>query len=188
MQQREHRQDLSGELRDVVETIRYSPTLRIMHWIIAILVFAVWPLGMLLKYFREDVKLDFYLIHESLGFLVLWLMLLRLGVRLTTAPHPPQADDWTGRLSRIAHILLYVALILMPLSGFLATNAHGFPLHWFGIVPVWSPVGKTPQIAPYFSAVHTATAWLILALVILHVAGALFHRVIRQDDTIQRML
>lgn len=166
----------------------YKPSFRIVHWIIAVLVFAIWPLGMLLKYFRDDVKLDFYMLHESFGFLVLWLMLLRLGMRLTAQALPPHADDWTGKLARVVHMLLYLALIIMPVSGFLATNAHGFPLQWFGLVPVWSPVGRAPAIAPYFSIIHTGTAWFILALVCLHIAGALFHRIIRQDDTFQRML
>lgn len=150
------------------------------------LVFAVWPLGLLLKYFKDDVKLDFYLLHESFGFLVLWLMLLRLGIRLIQG-RPAHQTDWTGTVSAIVHWLLYFALILMPISGFLATNAHGFPLRWFGFLPVWSPIGREPQIAPVFSVIHAATAWLILALVGLHIAGALFHRVIRRDGVFQRM-
>nr|WP_244423953.1 cytochrome b/b6 domain-containing protein [Phyllobacterium sp. YR531] len=165
----------------------FSPSFRVLHWIIAMLVFAVWPLGMLLKYFKDDVKLDFYLLHESFGFLVLWLMLLRLGMRLSQG-RPAHHDDWTGIISRIVHWLLYVALIVMPVSGFLATNAHGFPLRWFGVVPVWSPIGREPTIAPIFSIVHSGTAWLILTLVGLHIAGALFHRIIRRDDVFQRML
>lgn len=151
------------------------------------LVFAVWPLGMLLKYFKDDVKLDFYLLHESFGFLVLWLMLLRLGMRLAQGG-PERSLDWTGNVSRIVHWLLYGALIVMPVSGFLATNAHGFPLQWFGILPIWSPIGREPAIAPFFSVLHTGTAWIILALVGLHIAGALFHRIIRRDDVFQRML
>jgi cytochrome b561 len=179
---------IEAKVEATMETLRYTSSLRILHWIITVVVFAVWPLGMLLKYFREDVKLDFYLLHESFGFLVLWLMLLRLGMRLTAASHPPRAMDWTGTLARIVHVLLYIALILMPISGFLATNAWGFPLQWFGVVPIWSPIGKAPAIAPYFSIIHTGTAWLILFLVCLHIAGALFHHTIRKDETLQRML
>lgn len=162
--------------------------MRVLHWLIAALVLAIWPLGMLLKYFREDVKLDFYLLHESFGFLVLWLMLIRVGARLYAPSHPPRAGDWTGVLARSVHFLLYVMLIIMPITGFLATNAHGFPLRWFAVVPIWSPIGKSPDIAPYFSAVHVIVAWLILLLVCLHILGALFHHIIRKDDTIQRIL
>lgn len=151
------------------------------------LVFAVWPLGLLLKYFKDDVKLDFYLLHESFGFLVLWLMLIRLGMLLAQG-RPVYQTNWTGTVSRIVHWLLYIALIVMPVSGFLATNAHGFPLRWFGFLPVWSPIGREPQIAPVFSVVHAGMAWIILALVTLHIAGALFHRIIRKDDIFQRML
>jgi cytochrome b561 len=172
----------------MTESSGYAPSFRIIHWVIAVLVFAVWPLGMLLKYFKDDVKLSFYMLHESFGFLVLWFMLLRLGMRLSSNALPARADDWTGKLSLIVHVLLYIALVIMPVSGFLATNAHGFPLQWFGLVPIWSPVGRAPAIAPYFSILHTFTAWAILALVCLHITGALFHRIVRQDDTFQRML
>lgn len=172
----------------MTETPGYAPSFRIIHWVIAVLVFAVWPLGMLLKYFRDDVKLDFYMLHESFGFLVLWCMLLRLGMRWCSNSLPARAKDWTGKISLVVHVLLYIALIIMPVSGFLATNAHGFPLQWFGFIPIWSPLGRAPAIAPYFSILHTVTAWAILVLVCLHITGALFHRIIRRDDTFQRMM
>ena len=55
---------IEAKVEATMETLRYTSSLRILHWIITVVVFAVWPLGMLLKYFREDVKLDFYLLHE----------------------------------------------------------------------------------------------------------------------------
>ncbi|NTJ43926.1 cytochrome b [Agrobacterium larrymoorei] len=166
----------------------YPSRMRILHWLIALLVLATWPLGLMIGFAKDDVKLDFYLVHESLGFLVLWLMLLRVGVRLTASVPIIDGSPAERLAAGIVHGLLYMFLILMPVTGFLATNAHGFPLQWFGLVPVWSPIGKSPDFAPLLSAIHGWSAWIVLGLFALHIAAVLFHHVIRRDRTLFRML
>ncbi|GAB4543292.1 MAG: cytochrome b [Roseibium sp.] len=167
---------------------RHAGTTRILHWIVAVLVLLTWPLGLMIGFTKQEVQLDFYLVHESLGFLVLWVMLLRIGNKLVT--RSPEADG--PAIERIAaasvHGLLYAFLIIMPVSGFLATNAHGFPLKWFGLVEVWSPIGKSPDIAWTLSAIHEWSAWILLALFAVHIGAALFHHVIRRDWTLYRIL
>ncbi len=167
---------------------RYAGRLRILHWLIAGLVLLTWPLGLMIGFVKDDVKLDFYLIHESIGFLVLWLMLLRIGARLTSSAPMVDAPRMEKVAAHAVHGLLYVFLIVMPVSGFLATNAHGFPLKWFGLLTVWSPIGKSPDIAFTLSAIHAWSAWILLALFALHFAAALFHHVIRRDGTLYRIL
>lgn len=165
----------------------YPARLRGLHWLVAILVLGTWSLGYMIKFVRDDVKLDFYLLHESLGFLILWLMVLRVAFRVTSkVPAPP--DGLAGHISRLVHGMLYAGLVIMPVSGFLATNAHGFPLQWFAVLPIWSPIGKMPEIAPILSAVHHWTGWILLALFALHLTGVLFHHIIKRDDTLNRML
>lgn len=167
---------------------RYAGRLRLLHWLIACLVLATWPLGLMIGFVKNDVKLDFYLVHESLGFLVLWLMLLRIGVRLTSKAPLVEAPPLEKAIAHLVHGLLYVFLIVMPVSGFLATNAHGFPLKWFGLITVWSPIGKEPEIAFTLSAIHEWSAWILLALFALHFAAVIFHHVIRRDRTLYRIL
>lgn len=171
------------------DTERYVPAARGLHWVVAGLVLIVLPLGAVIKFIREDVKLTFYMFHESLGFIVLWLMLARLAVRLVHRPPPPvPMPALQHHVAATVHVLLYVLLILQPVTGFLATNAHGFPLEWFGVVPIWSPIGKAPDIAPYFSVAHVIFGWGILILFFLHIGGVLYHHVVRRDDTLERML
>ncbi|MES1926615.1 cytochrome b/b6 domain-containing protein [Salinisphaera sp. T31B1] len=171
------------------DTTGYHPLARAFHWLVAVLVFAVWPLGAVIEYVKDDAKTSFYLWHESLGFTVLWLMLARLCVRfLTRRPPRPAMPRWQAGLADSVQWALYLALIAMPISGFLATNAHGFPLEWFGLLPVWSPIGKAPDLAPVLSSIHGWISWTILALVITHVLGALYHRIWRHDDLLSRML
>lgn len=167
---------------------KYSGVSRALHWIVALLVFMTWPMGLMIGFVKDEVKLDFYLVHESLGFLVLWVMLLRVGARLY-APAPPIQGSFGERVAaHTVHGLIYMFLIIMPVSGFLATNAHGFPLQWFGLFPVWSPIEKSPEIAPLLSAIHEWSAWIVLALFALHMLAVIFHHVIRRDTTLYRIL
>lgn len=167
---------------------RYSSGLRLLHWIIALLVLATWPLGLMIGFVKDSVKLDFYMVHESIGFLVLWLMLLRIGARLTGTMPPIEGPALERLVAGLVHGLLYVFLVVMPVSGFLATNAHGFPLTWFGLIPIWSPIGKAPDVAATLSAIHQWSAWILLTLFALHFAAVVFHHVIRRDETLYRIL
>lgn len=174
---------------DILKVVdRYPPVMRSLHWLVAVLVLATWPLGLMIGFTKDSVKLDFYVIHESLGFLVLWLMLVRVGARLTSSVTSPPAPAIERYAARTVHSLLYLFLIIMPVSGFLATNAHGFPLVWFGLIPIWSPIGKAPDIAPIFSAVHEWSAWILLCLFALHIGAVLLHHVIKRDMTLYRIL
>ncbi|MEA3536788.1 cytochrome b [Rhizobium sp. CC-YZS058] len=166
---------------------RHAGRLILLHWVIAALVFCIWPLGLMIGFVRDDVKLGFYLLHESLGFLVLWLMLLRVGARLTSPSPVPFGTAPMRQAAGLVHGLLYLLLVVMPVSGFLATNAHGFPLLWFGLVPVWSPIGKMPDIAGTLSTVHTVSAWMLLSLIGLHLGAVIYHQAIRRDGILQRM-
>ncbi|MTI05588.1 cytochrome b [Roseibium denhamense] len=167
---------------------RYGSAARMLHWSVACLVLITWPLGMMIGFAKKDVVSAFYLLHESFGFMVLWLMLLRVGNRWLTKPPQHSGSRPEKFAASVVHGGLYLALIIMPVSGFLATNAHGFPLKWFGLFEVWSPIGKTPDIAWTLSAIHTWSAWILLTLLALHLGAVLMHHVVRKDETLYRIL
>ena len=172
----------------VHDATSYHPAARALHWLVALLVLAVWPMGFVIEFIKDDAKPRFYLIHESLGFLLLWVMLARLAVRLVFPPPPePEMPVMQKRVADTVHWLLYGALIAQPVVGFLATNAFGFPLDWFGLVTVWSPIGKS-ELAPTLMSVHVFLGWSILVLFCLHFAGVLQHHVLARDKTLHRML
>ena len=168
--------------------VRYGTPARLLHWAIAVLLLLTWPLGLMIGYAKKDVVSAFYLLHESFGFLILWLMLLRVGNKLTSKSPPQEGPAIERFAATTVHGLLYAFLIIMPVSGFLATNAHGFPLRWFGLFEVWSPLGKTPDIAWTLSAIHEWSAWILLALFALHIGAVLFHHMIKRDKTLYRIL
>jgi cytochrome b561 len=131
-----------------------------------------------------------YVTHESLGVVVLLVMLLRLLRRLL---HPP--DPLPQRIPRIFHVaghanhvLLYVLLLVQPVIGLLRDNAGGFQVDWFEIVRIPPLIGKNEALADTLSALHWYGALLIAVLIGAHFGGALFHAVIRRDGVLQRML
>ncbi|MEO1113159.1 MAG: cytochrome b [Pseudomonadota bacterium] len=176
----------SGDV--TISTPRYGSAARLLHWAVAVLVLLTWPLGLMIGFAKKDVVSAFYLLHESFGFVILWLMLLRVGNKLLSKAPPHEGPAVERVAASTVHGLLYAFLIIMPVSGFLATNAHGFPLNWFGIVQVWSPIGKSPDIAWTLSAIHEWSAWILLALFALHIGAVLFHHMLKKDQTLYKIL
>ena len=173
---------------------RYPRLSRYLHWITAaIVLLLVIPMGLWLAYLRpenEALKLRLYNLHESFGILVLVLVVLRLAYRWFR-PAPPWPDDTpltVRRMARLSHALLYVLLVLLPISGFLATNAWGFPLSLFNMLPLPSPIGKDEAIAKILSTVHWTSAAVLGAILVLHLAGAVLHRYVKRDSLSRRML
>lgn len=168
----------------------YPAVIKTLHWLIAVLVFVVLPLGFLQKLVKEDVYDVVNIWHISLGFTVFLLMLGRVAARfLVRRRIPPRAADmprWESRLAAWVQGLLYAALLIEPVLGWLTTNAQGFPLVWFDLIPIWSPFGKSPA-ADLLLDIHLTVAWVIIALIGLHVAGALYRRIICRDDTLSSM-
>lgn len=174
-------------------TARYTTPARLLHWTTVVLIVVVAILGLWLAYFRpeeEGFKLRLYNIHESLGVVIWVLTLARLVVRHRHPP-PPLPDD-TPALIRFAahatHIGLYGLLFLLPIIGFLATNAWGFPLKVFGVLPLPSPIGKDEALAKLLSTLHWSGALAGALLLAGHVGGVIYHTFIRKDGLLRRML
>ena len=172
---------------------RYTATARGLHWLTAALVLVLVVLGTWMTVFEpkdEAFKYQLYDWHESIGFTLLLLTLLRLGWR-ATHPAPPLPEDLPGPLKLAAHgthAALYALLLAQPVVGFLATNAWGFPFKWWGVVPIPSPIGQNEALAPVLSAIHWWLALLMVALILLHAGAALWHQFVRRDGTLEKML
>jgi cytochrome b561 len=83
---------------------------------------------------------------------------------------------------------LYILLVLMPIIGFLATNAWGFPLKVFGVLPMPVPVGTDKALATTLSFVHLCGAITIILLIGAHLMGVVYHTFIRRDRLLHRMV
>jgi len=160
------------------------------HWIIALLVIGLLGVGLYMGGMENSpLKFQVYTVHKSLGFLVLWLVALRLVWKFyTRAPDLISAHKWERALAHGTHFLLYVCLILQPLSGWIMSSASGraSPLiYGFDLPQIVDP---DLSIGGLFHDIHEITGYVLLALVSLHFAGALKHHFIDRDETLRRML
>lgn len=169
----------------------YSPLFKILHWIIMLLFIIqyvlIYQADALPK--GDPQKMGLMLWHKSLGFTLLWLGLIFVFWRIfNSRPSFPQImTRWEIQLAKITHFLLYVILLVMPLSGTLMTMSSGRDLFWFGL-KVPAVIGKNEWLGSLSHTIHTSLEYVIMALVGLHLLGALKHFVINKDNVLQRML
>lgn len=169
-------------------TTRYTATAIVLHWLMALLIFVVFPLGLYMTGLTlSPTKLQLYSYHKWLGVTLLVLALLRILWRV--AHRPPQLDlpVWQKRLSDAVHMLLYALLIAIPMSGWLMSSAKGFQTVWLGIVPLPDLIEKDKELGHLLAEIHANWSYLLLVVVALHIAAALKHRYIDRDEIMGRM-
>lgn len=169
-------------------TKTYDPVARAFHWLTAALILLQLTAGLLMPDIHNDMpRAGWITWHFSIGPVILLVMLLRLGWRLTHAVAPSSLGLWECRLSRAMHVTLYGLVIVLCVLGWIAANAHGFDEYLFGL--------KLPALAASHAHwgheagdIHNTLAWVLMALMVLHVVGALYHRFIKHDAVLARML
>src|SRR5688572_5767292 len=114
---------------------RWGALAQTLHWTIALAVIGLVLVGLWMDELpNSPTKLKVYALHKSVGITVLVLVVLRLAWRLIDRrpPHPASMPPWERWLAAVTHGLLYLLLLVMPLSGWLYNSASNFPLRWFG--------------------------------------------------------
>ncbi|MTJ83102.1 MAG: cytochrome b [Telmatospirillum sp.] len=171
---------------------RYNSSSQGLHWLSAALMFTVVPIAWYMQTLAKDApgRGDWYTVHKSIGMLILLLTLVRLGWRHFAPKPAPLATlrPWETFLSGAIHILLYLILLGMPLSGYIGSTAAGRPVTLFNLVTVPALFAPDKALAHLAHEAHEAGQWAVYLLVALHVAAALFHALIRRDGVLRRML
>ena len=169
---------------------RYTRVAIALHWLVAVLVvlqvaWGFWMIG--IPKDPPGVRADAFNLHKSIGMTIFMLMALRLAWRAGHRPPSlPPMPVWQARLARATHALLYAALLLQPLVGYLGSAVSGYPVKYFGLtLPAWA--GKHPELKDFLSGVHLVTAWTIVGLVALHLAGVAKHAFADRDRLLARM-
>lgn len=166
----------------------YTAGAKALHWTIAGLLVVQYLTELIPQTWISDDTLTAW--HLAVGPTILLLMLLRLLWRLTHRP-PPAPSDLPAPLrllSRATHWLFYGILLVLPMLGWTAASAHGSTPYLLGIIPLPALVAKNKAFADTIGGVHGTLAWVLLALIALHVAGALYHALVKHDGVMQRML
>jgi cytochrome b561 len=169
---------------------RYSTPAIVLHWLVALLIFVGFPLGLYMSDLTlSPTKLQLYSYHKWIGITVLVLAGLRVVWRLMHRP-PPLPDGvvrWQRQASAVVHGLLYVLILVIPLSGWLMSSAKGFQTVWFGVLPLPDLIGKDKGLGELLEEVHQVLNFTLLGFVILHVGAALQHHFIERQPFLQRM-
>lgn len=168
-----------------VENDRFTLAQRALHWLMALIVAGLLAVGltfMVLGYqgtvdaFGNEVTNSLYKYHKTFGILLLILMVLRVGLRRMSPP-PAYEKPLSGPVKVIAggtHLLLYVLLLGMPIGGWLATAAGGYPVQFFD----WNLpgfIGKNEALSKQLFMFHGYAGIAIAVLLVLHIGAGLRH-------------
>lgn len=177
----------SGRLRDTAH--RYGWLSITLHWTVAAAVIAMWFLGQAIASAGPDRAGELRALHVSIGLTVWLLVAARIAWRVMSG-HPQVqglGDGWF-RIARTAHYLLLLFLSIMLMTGPLLALSAGYPLVIFPdivLVPAGSPELSLLNLA---SSLHAGAATALVALTLLHIAGAFKHLMFHDDDTFAGIL
>jgi cytochrome b561 len=169
---------------------RFSRPMIALHWIIGLAIIAMLAIGLYMVGLPRGLEFKASLInfHKSLGMTIFLLVLIRIVVRLVYGRPPlPPMRPWQRAAASATQGLLYVAMVGMPLTGYLGSSFNKYGTRFWGILlPKWGWDDK--GMRQLFFGIHEVCAWILIALIALHIAGALKHQLIDRDGLLRRML
>lgn len=186
---------LADPVRHDLPAQRYGGIAMALHWLLALLIVATFSLGFTMADMPFSMlRLRLYNWHKWAGVAILALSALRLLWRLSHRPPPLGAQIEAGmpRWQRQAHRAMLVAMYLLfftvPLLGWAYTSARGYPVVWFGVLPLPDFVPVDRALADGLQPLHRASAYALAALAGVHVAAVLKHQIVDGDGLLGRML
>ncbi|MFM9976653.1 MAG: cytochrome b [Sphingomonadaceae bacterium] len=176
-----------------MERTAYSRGAIAFHWAIGVLMILNLAGGLLHESFGEAAVGPIMSLHKATGILILALSVGRLAWRLTHRPPPLAATvkAWEKGMAHAVHWIFYVLMIALPVTGWLMVSAGSrkFPIDFYGLFTVpWLPIAQDRAVAGTFNERHEVLGYVMIALIVLHIAGALKHHLIDRDNTLARIL
>ena len=172
-------------------TVGYTRTAIALHWLIALLVFCAFPLGVYMADLPfSPARLKLYSYHKWIGVTVFLFALARLAWRIAHPAPPPPAGQpaWQRIAAATTHHLLYVLILAVPVSGWLMSSAKGFQTVYFGIIPLPDLLTKDKALGEVLTTVHQVLNFTLAVLVMTHAAAALKHYFVDRDEVLGRMI
>ena len=194
-----------------MNTTRYTKTAVILHWLIALSIFAMFGLGWFMADLPKEVPKQtafdifdlgvytwnagepisprsfYFNLHKSFGVTIIALILVRILWRVSHKPPTLLISykAWERKLATGAHHLLYMLMVALPVSGLTMAIYSKYGVKWFGMHFI-SGVDNNPM-REIFKEAHEIIGIIMLAILAVHVLGALKHKFVDKDDTMKRM-
>jgi cytochrome b561 len=174
----------------------YGAITKALHWlVVALFAFQFAAANIMLRLDGDATAMGlgqaiYYNWHKSIGLLALFVAIARLLARRSG-----QLPDWAPSLSarersfiHRAEQVLYAAMFVMPISGFLYVMAGGYGVNLFGVWEMPNPIGSSPMLATAAKWTHIASAYVLVATLAGHIGLVLWHTLVKRDGLIRRML
>ncbi|MFC3692410.1 cytochrome b [Chenggangzhangella methanolivorans] len=168
---------------------KFSPLQRALHWSMALAILAMLFVGVGMTATVDQVRETLIAVHRPLGIAILILALLRIAVRLVQgAPELPAGMPEPMKLAaKLSHLAFYGLMIAMPIIGWAMMSAADYPIVLFGAVHLPPIVSPSRELHAALWTAHAGLALCFFALILLHLAAALFHALVRRDGVFQQM-
>lgn len=167
----------------------FAPLARLLHWLMALMVIAMLFIGAGLAASVSQRHAWLIDLHKPLGIAILALVIVRLVVRFSTQ-QPPLPSDlplWQVLAAKASHLMLYGLMLVLPLLGWAMISAAGDPVMLSSSVRLPALVGADAPLFAILRKAHGYLAYLLFLTVLVHLAAALFHGLIRRDGVLQSM-
>lgn len=170
--------------------IRHHPLTIALHWL-SLLLLVGGVAAVLGRDVVEDRALRTLLLelHRNAGVMVLALAAIRLAVRLWKRAHRVEhgLPPLLRRGAQLSHGLLYLGLMAVPLLGWALSSARGQVPLLLGLLPLPALMARDRELAETLEGWHEDLAWVLLTLIALHAAAALWHHHVRRDGVLRAM-
>ncbi|ASL41913.1 hypothetical protein bAD24_I00395 [Burkholderia sp. AD24] len=171
------------------DLMAYDAVAKFFHWLVVVLIAAQFVLGWTMPDVHKDTRPDGLIAwHLGVGATLIAVVVLRIVWRFTHRPAPAALSPVLSVVSHITHGLLYVALVVVPVLGWANASSRGWSVRLLGLLPYPAIAQTGSPVGHAMGDIHRVLAWVLFALIALHVAAALFHRFVLRDRILQRML
>ncbi len=174
------------------ENSKWSLAIRIQHWLASTLILALFGLGAWMR------TLDYYHpwyqnapdLHKSFGIILILIMLVRVCWRFTTDKPASLANHkaWEVKLAKLIHWVLYIGIFVILVSGYLMATSEDRTIEVFSLFNVPAFIAAFEEQEDIAGFIHEWASYILMALVALHIIGALKHHYLDKDQTLKRML
>lgn len=170
--------------------VRYTRTAIALHWLVAAVILVQIPFGWYLGEIPTGTPARGWYVnlHKSVGLTLGVVILLRVWWRWSH--RPPGQPAWAPRWQRVgasaSHVALYACMLIMPLTGYIASNFSKWGVKYFNAIdlPPWGV--DDARVYAFFNGAHVLTSYVFVALIVAHLAAALWHAS-RGDEVFRRM-